>query len=71
MDLSEGNSALAHHLPIILCVGMVGYSDEEYTHKIKTMKHPEVLVRFRDTMRLRALRQLNRGKFEVVSLCCR
>ena len=34
------------------------------------MKHPEVLVRFRDTMRLRALRQLNRGKFEVVSLCC-
>ena len=55
---TEGTkAALSKHLPIIMCIGLVEYTDEEYTLKMETMKHPETLVRFRDTMRMRALRE--------------
>lgn len=69
-NTESAKAAPSQHLPIIMCIGMVEYTDEEYFLKMETMKHPETLVRFRDTMRLRALRKLCDGKYEVISVCC-
>ena len=62
-ELSAGSS-----LPIVMCVGMVEYSEQEFNLKRTKDRNPERLARFRDTLRLRALRKKYVGVYEVISI---
>ena len=35
-----GNVIPTPHLPIIMCIGMVEYTDDEYSCKVETMDQP-------------------------------